>query len=171
MDFTLAAPFMVLLPPTSGSIQPGDVQNMGTRVYGLDVEDTTYTAVMEFASNDVNNPIVAIPVQVYVTPPVGINTDDQIPFTFAVGHNYPNPFNPTTTIKYQLPQMSDVKLVIYNVLGQKVRTLINRQVEAGYHTVVWDGHNDSGQQVATGLYIYKFEASDYVKTMKMMLLK
>jgi hypothetical protein len=102
---------------------------------------------------------------------VGIEDEGIRPLVYSLSQNYPNPFNPTTTIKYKLPQMSDVKLVIYNILGQKVRTLIKRQVEAGAHSVVWDGHNDSGIQVATGVYIYRFEAGDFVRTKKMMLLK
>lgn len=101
----------------------------------------------------------------------GMDQLQELPQIFNVSLNYPNPFNPTTTIKYQLPKQSDVKLVIYNLLGQKVRTLINGQVEAGYHTAVWDGRNDKGMQAASGVYIYRFEAGDYVKTMKMMLLK
>jgi flagellar hook assembly protein FlgD len=62
-------------------------------------------------------------------------------------------------------------LMIYNVLGQRVRTLVNARVEAGYHQVVWDGLNEQGSAVASGVYIYRFEAGDYQKTMKLMLLK
>jgi flagellar hook assembly protein FlgD len=101
----------------------------------------------------------------------GIDNTEVLPTTFDVAQNYPNPFNPTTTISYQIPQVSDVKLVIYNVLGQKVRTLVNDRLEAGYHSVVWDGRNELGQTVSSGVYIYRFEASDFTKTLKLMLLK
>jgi flagellar hook assembly protein FlgD len=101
----------------------------------------------------------------------GLEGHTALPTTFAISQNYPNPFNPTTSIKYQLPQTSDVRLLIYNVLGQKVRTLVNNQIEAGYHSVIWDGRNDEGNAVASGVYIYRFEAGKFTRTMKLMLLK
>lgn len=164
-------PWIKFIGSTSGSVEPGDVQNLNIRFYGLNL-DTTYFANIEITSNDPAKPVVTIPVQLKAFIIVNdINTTEQIPLTYAISHNYPNPFNPTTTIKYQLPQMSDVKLVIYNVLGQKMRTLINKQVEAGHHSVVWDGRNDSGRQVATGVYVYRFQAADYARTMKMLMLR
>ena len=103
--------------------------------------------------------------------PSGIDDIVNLPKTYKVSQNYPNPFNPSTTIKYQLPQTSDVQLQIFNVLGQKVRTLLNSKVEAGYHEAIWDGRNDLGHQVASGIYIYKFQAGNFQKTLKLMLLK
>ncbi len=110
---------------------------------------------------------------VYVEPATGIGDPDgnQLPTTFDVAQNYPNPFNPSTTVKFQLPQASDVRLTIYNMLGQRVRTLLGRRMEAGYHEVEWDGRNDAGVQQATGLYIYRFEAGGFVKILKMTLIK
>jgi hypothetical protein len=165
-------PFIKLLEPTSGSVDPGDTQNLNVRIYGLEVPDTVYTANIEITSNDVANPVVDIPVEIEVRDSVtSVRILDPLPTTFAINQNYPNPFNPTTTFSYQLPRVADVKLIVYNILGQKVRTLINQQIEPGYHSVEWNGLNDSGDQVATGLYIYRFEAGKYVKTMKMMMLK
>lgn len=164
------ASFIELLPPTSGSVDPQDVANLTARIYGLDVGDTVYYANIEIESNDPANPLVTIPVEIR-SGPTGITEVNAMPTTFAISQNYPNPFNPTTTFKYQLPEVSDVKLIIYNILGQKVRTLINRSVEPGYHTIEWNGLNDTGNQVATGLYISRFQAGKYVKTMKMMMLK
>jgi hypothetical protein len=94
-----------------------------------------------------------------------------LPKVFAVQQNYPNPFNPLTTIYYELPRNSEVKLVIYNLLGQEVRTLLNSPIKAGRHQVVWNGTNDSGTIVASGIYIYRFEAGEYSRVMKMILLK
>ncbi len=85
--------------------------------------------------------------------------------------NYPNPFNPATTIYYELPNASKVKLEVYNLLGQNVRTLINVRQEAGRHQIVWDGENDFGLPVASGIYIYRFQAGNYSKIMKMILMK
>lgn len=163
--------WIVLMGATSGSVDPGDVANLDVRIYGLDVPDTTYTADIEIESNDPANPLVTIPVEIKAVLGTGIGKESSLPNTFAISQNYPNPFNPTTTFNYQLPEISDVKLIIYNVLGQKVRTLINQSVEPGYHTVEWNGLNDSGTQVATGLYIYRFQAGDFTKTIKMMMLK
>lgn len=102
---------------------------------------------------------------------VGIAEEGVLPVEYTVSRNYPNPFNPATTIEYQLPQRSDVKLVVYNTLGQRVRTLLNQSVEAGFHKVVWDGRNDAGRQVSSGIYIYRFNAGDFHRTQKMILLK
>ncbi|RMG63591.1 MAG: CHRD domain-containing protein [Calditrichaeota bacterium] len=104
--------------------------------------------------------------------PVGIEPLTQaIPDAFALYANYPNPFNPTTTIRYDLKESVDVKLEIYNVLGEKVRTLVNAREAAGRKSVVWDGRNDRGQVVSSGIYIYRLQAGDFVQSRKMMLLK
>jgi hypothetical protein len=94
-----------------------------------------------------------------------------IPKTFAVSQNYPNPFNPSTLINYALPKSSLVTIKIYNILGQEVKTLINSELQAGYYTVQWNGDNNYGHSVASGIYIYRVSAGQYAKTMKMMLLK
>jgi hypothetical protein len=96
-----------------------------------------------------------------------------LPTQFSLAQNYPNPFNPSTTIKYDLPKHAEVKLVVYNAFGQKVRTLVdNAQQEAGYHQIVWNGTNDAGHPVATGVYFYKLIAGqDYVRTLKMLFVK
>jgi len=94
-----------------------------------------------------------------------------IPTTYGIDQNYPNPFNPTTTINYQLPVESAVALVIYNLRGQIVTTLVNDTKEAGYYSVVWDGTNDQGKMVASGEYIYSIKAGEFTKNMKMIFLK
>jgi hypothetical protein len=101
----------------------------------------------------------------------GIGEKLGIPTKYAVSQNYPNPFNPSTTIYYELPRPSEVKLEVYNLLGQNVRTLINARQEAGRHQIVWDGKNDFGSPVASGIYIYRFQAGAYSKIMKMILMK
>ncbi len=94
-----------------------------------------------------------------------------IPQSVILYPNYPNPFNPSTTIRYELRQASKVTLKIYNLLGQEVRTLINAQKSSGIHSVVWDGKNNQGQRVTSGVYFYRLEAGDFVKTRKMVLVK
>jgi len=94
-----------------------------------------------------------------------------VPLDFALEQNYPNPFNPETTIRYQLKEISDVRLEIYNVLGQKVRTLIDDRVDTGSHSVLWDGRNDNGVSIASGVYIYRITAGNFVKSRKMVLVR
>jgi len=102
----------------------------------------------------------------------GINDDKhEVPITFDIAQNYPNPFNPTTTIKYQLPKKSTVKIVVYNLLGQVVRSLVSNSLEAGYYQTIWDGLNDFGQRLSTGVYFYRMEAEGFVKSHKMILMK
>jgi hypothetical protein len=94
-----------------------------------------------------------------------------IPKSLELSQNYPNPFNPTTTIRFSLPETGQVKLIIYNVLGQRVKELVNASKPAGYHEVIWNGKNESGVQAASGLYIYRLETADGIQSKKMLLIK
>ncbi|MEK7729280.1 MAG: T9SS type A sorting domain-containing protein, partial [candidate division KSB1 bacterium] len=95
----------------------------------------------------------------------------ELPTSYALNNNYPNPFNPTTMITYQIPKAGEVKLTIINSLGQKVRTLVFGQVAAGYHQALWDARDDSGTLVGSGTYLYRIEAGDFVQTKKLVLMK
>ncbi len=94
-----------------------------------------------------------------------------VPETITLEANYPNPFNPTTIIRYGVNEPTQVKLSVYNMLGQEVRTLVNAFQPEGFNSVVWDATNNSGQAVSAGVYLYKLEAGDIVKTMRMTLTK
>jgi len=94
-----------------------------------------------------------------------------IPAEFGLSRNRPNPFNPVTNIGYQLAEVGQVRLHIYNVLGQEVRRLVQEEQEAGYYRAAWDGRDNSGRGLSTGVYIYRMTAGRYVATEKMMLLK
>ena len=94
-----------------------------------------------------------------------------IPTEFALHENYPNPFNPTTTLRFDLPELSDMTLIVYNMLRQKVKTFSMLSIPAGYRSVTWDATNDLGQQVGAGVYLYQLQTKDFVKTRKMVLLK
>ena len=85
--------------------------------------------------------------------------------------NYPNPFNPDTEIRFSLARDSEVKLSVFNVLGQKVKTLIQGSFPAGTHSVRWNGTDESGRQVASGIYLYKIVTGDVVESRKMILMK
>jgi hypothetical protein len=94
-----------------------------------------------------------------------------LPLTFSLSQNYPNPFNPQTVIEYSLPQKSHVTIAVYNVLGQRVKILKDELEEAGYKTVTWDGKDETGSEVASGIYFYRIQAKDFLKCKKMLLLK
>jgi flagellar hook assembly protein FlgD len=85
--------------------------------------------------------------------------------------NFPNPFNPTTIIQYALPRTSQVQIEVYNVLGQRVRTLVNEIQTPGYKVVNWDGKDDTGSEVSSGVYFCRIQAGSFVKSRKMTLLK
>jgi len=94
-----------------------------------------------------------------------------VPANFELSQNYPNPFNPSTVIKYSVAKSTPVKLSIYNIEGQLVRTLVNETQEAGFYQVTFDGRNSFGQSLASGMYIYRIDAGDFVATKKLMLMK
>ncbi|MCK9210880.1 MAG: fibronectin type III domain-containing protein [Ignavibacteriaceae bacterium] len=99
------------------------------------------------------------------------NMGGKIPTEFSIDQNYPNPFNPTTIIRYGIPQNADVTLSIYNMLGQKIKTLVSEQKNAGTYSVQWNGDNEFGQKVSSGAYIYRINAGNFVKAMKLILMK
>ena len=93
------------------------------------------------------------------------------PSDFALSQNYPNPFNPTTRIEFTLAKSDLVSLEVYDLLGRKVRTLVSEYLSPGYKSVTWDGKNDEGGQVASGVYLYRMRAGELSQTKKMLLLK
>lgn len=94
-----------------------------------------------------------------------------MPTSFSLGQNYPNPCNLQTMISYQLPHAGAVTIRIYNIAGQMVRTLVDETRAAGYHSVIWDGRNDEGQEVGSGIYFYQMTTGDFSASRKMVLLK
>jgi len=90
---------------------------------------------------------------------------------FALYPNFPNPFNPETRIRFQLAENSNVRLMIYDVLGRKVRTLVSDRMDAGHHVLNWDGLNDAGTAVASGMYVYRIKAGDFIAHRKMLLVR
>jgi hypothetical protein len=104
----------------------------------------------------------------------GIEDDERgdiLPYQFELSQNYPNPFNPMTTIEYSLPERAQVTIEIFNVLGQRVRTLVNDTKSSGSYRIEWNGSDDAGRPVSTGVYLYRFQAGDVVQTKKMLLIK
>ena len=103
---------------------------------------------------------------------VGIdNRNETFPQGFALEQNFPNPFNPVTTLRYDLPENSYVNVTVYDMLGRQVRTLVNTTQDAGFRSVIWNATNDYGKPVSAGIYLYQIQAGEFVQTKKMVLLK
>jgi fibronectin type 3 domain-containing protein len=104
--------------------------------------------------------------------PTGADDDEaDLPEQYLLFQNYPNPFNPATTIKFGLPSKSDVRLQVFDVLGRRVAILADGPMEAGYHEIIWDGRNDSGGHVASGIYFYRLQSGEFASIRKMLILK
>ena len=102
---------------------------------------------------------------------VDTQPEDQIPKGFNLSQNHPNPFNPETTIEYQLPSPCHVELRIYNPIGQRIRTLFDGQQNAGVYKLIWDGKDNSGKKVGSGIYIYRIIANEFTEIKKMVLVQ
>jgi hypothetical protein len=160
----------------SGSALAGDTTYTDSLVT---IGNTYYYYVTAMASGMESNPSDTVSVTVVPLVDKIDNWGKGIPTTFAIAQNYPNPFNPVTTIRYQLPKASHVKLEVFTITGQKVKTLVDATQQVNYYTVTWDGLNETGSKVASGIYLYRIEAGDpsassgqrFVKTNKMLLLK
>ena len=99
------------------------------------------------------------------------NELSSVPESFDLSQNYPNPFNPATVINYAIPQATEVTIVIYDLLGREVIRWEGNKIGAGYHSIRWDGRNQRGVQVSSGVYIYRIIAGDFIRSKKMVLLR
>jgi len=109
--------------------------------------------------------------QASATTSVDTNNNASVPERFTLLQNYPNPFNPQTTVRYTLPKDQFVRLTIYNILGGEVKVLFSGKQVRGEHSVTWNGTNESGRSVASGIYLIQMESSDAFTVRKMMLLR
>ncbi|MBC8377211.1 MAG: T9SS type A sorting domain-containing protein [FCB group bacterium] len=137
----------------------------------VQVIDENATGAMDFAVEDL---IISGPGGVEIVAECLVSIIDiglPAPTEFSLQQNYPNPFNPTTNIRYDIAESGDAHLVIYNMLGQEVRALVNGNQDVGRYEVSWNGLDNSGQPVATGIYIYQLHAAGYSKTIKMAYIK
>ncbi|MFA6471082.1 MAG: SUMF1/EgtB/PvdO family nonheme iron enzyme [Candidatus Latescibacterota bacterium] len=101
---------------------------------------------------------------------MAVGFDTTVPSEFSLGQNYPNPFNPTTTIPFTLDSPELVSIAVYNIIGQKVATVIDNYMSAGFHFVTWNGMDDRGNHVSAGIYLYQLKAGRQIETKKMLLL-
>ena len=153
-------------------VQMGQIPAMGSALAKLAlVTHTTGTTTFagqiytQSADPDIFNDQTLLQVKTVQGTPIE-HTNSDLPDHYTLSQNYPNPFNPTTTIHFALPKAGQVRLEIYNILGQKVATLIDKPMKAGFYNVQWDA-----RQAASGLYLYRIVSGHFVKTKKMMLIK
>lgn len=99
------------------------------------------------------------------------NDNKNVPVEYSLEQNYPNPFNPSTSIRFKIARLEDLKITVYNILGQEVKTLIDKNMPVGNYEIQWDGTNNTGQRVASGIYFCLMKAGEFVETRKMMLLR
>jgi len=134
-----------------------------------------YTAAKTYAVKltvtDNSNESTVTTQNVEITTVVSIAEGTNLPDNYELSQNYPNPFNPVTSIRYALPEQSMVKLTIYDMLGKEVVTLVNRTEQAGYKSVDWNGLNQHGQLVSTGIYFYRIQAGNFSQIRKMIFIK
>ncbi|MEQ9091710.1 MAG: T9SS type A sorting domain-containing protein [Balneola sp.] len=143
--------------------------------YSLDVENglielssDTFTGegVLTFTAKDAEGDSVSVDVILVVSMSTSNEDDGQLPAQFSLSQNYPNPFNPSSTIKFGIPEAAVVKLEVYNLLGQRVKSLVNARKPAGYHTVTFNASD-----LSSGMYIYRIQAGDFVQIKRMTLIK
>jgi hypothetical protein len=133
------------------------------------VADTYYIRVVNTAGAEAGP---AARYSLSIAKPTGVFDElTGLPLVFALEQNYPNPFNPSTSLRFALPNDAGVRLTVYDILGREVRILVNEELKAGYHLAMWDGKNNLGTSVASGVYIYRIEAGTFISTKKMMLMK
>jgi subtilisin family serine protease len=164
--------FWLTVDPMSGYALEGESDDITVTFDAAELDEGDYLGQIQIESNDSNNPLLIVPCSLTVSQTVGIEeTASSLPTYFALDQNYPNPFNPGTEISFALPKKSDVDLTIYDLLGRRVRTLISSELDAGYHTVAWNGRDGTGKPVSSGIYFYRIESGDFQMTRKMIMLK
>lgn len=140
----------------------------------MENRDMHIAALRDSIANAVGVYVPGSPTPMITPNDISVSVDDpsETPSEFTLEQNYPNPFNPTTNISFTLTKAADVKLTVYNLLGQKVAVLLDNQLRtAGKHTVQWDGRDEVGTLVSSGMYIYRLEAEDFTHSRKMLFLK
>jgi hypothetical protein len=162
-----------------GTIQPGESKTLNLTFDRLSYPQGIYHANLIINSRDKNHDLdtIRIPLTLCIDTTTSVDFDeDQKPSTFDLLQNYPNPFNPVTTIRFNIqgPKFKisiHTTLNIYNILGQKVRTLVEEPKRPGNYEVIWDGKDDRGKEVASGIYFYQLTAGYYKETRKMTLIR
>jgi hypothetical protein len=164
-------PNWLLVDSTKGTISSGDSTRLEVTFDATDLEIGNYYASIIISSNDPSNPEVRIPAHLHVADPSGVE-ESKIPKVFFVKQNYPNPFSRQTVIRYGCPVPAKISINVFDCLGRIVITLVDKEVEAGYHEVKWDGSNKFGKKVANAVYFYKMQTNkDFMATKKLIFVR
>ena len=158
--------------PAGGSLAPGEYLDLQLTIRTSNFPLGEFYAAVQIESNDPDEPLVLVPVHLSVGI-TGLESAARmsVPTTVQLAPNFPNPFNPSTTIRYGLPEEMKVQLEVYNMLGQKLKTLYSGRQTAGFHTVLWDATNDKNVPMASGIYIYRLKTKNNVFVRKMILMR
>ena len=151
----LAEPSRLTVTPLTGRLAPGESQVITVTYDATSQVEGTYTGQVNLNTNGGN---FIIPVTVLVSQSVGSESVAEVPEQFALEQNFPNPFNPETTIRFTLDHSARVRLTVFDVVGRVARPLVDAPMAAGSHQVLWDGRDARGRSVASGTYLYRLEA-------------
>jgi len=164
--------FWLTVSPLSGTVAPGQSTDLDVTFDAAEVsEEGTYTGQIVLSTNDPDNSSISVPCTLVVGY-VDIGEDvTTLPVAFSLSQNYPNPFNPTTDIAFGLPSDGHTTLDVYDIMGRKVKTLLNENLSAGVHQITWNSTDENGNHVSSGVYFYKLVQGDKVTTKKMMMVK
>ncbi len=160
----------VMVPDRSGTISAGSNLAVEVQFNGLGSISEIYTAELTVDSNDPVNSSFTLPVTLDLEV-VAADNEVALPTEFALHQNYPNPFNPVTTISYAVPEQSKISLTVFDIRGQEVINLLNKENPPGNYEIYWNGQDQSGFQVSTGLYFARLESGEFSQTIKMVYLK
>ncbi len=188
-DLDSIAPDTILVGGVSlfNSLATGPKENMFNFHFTMDIPDVNprtlridsvkigtsgdFVFVTDIGMNVTPNMDAAISYTVTQTPLDADSDGPAVPLTYGLDQNMPNPFNPSTTLAYSVARKGMVNITVFNILGQNVKTLLSEDVAPGNYEVVWDGNDNSGAQVASGIYFYKMVTKDFVETKKMVLMR
>lgn len=161
------------VPPLAfGQLAAGESEVVAVTVdpAGL-TPNQTYLGYVQITSNDTLTTRLNLPVEIFIQPPSGLEIGATVPKSLALYPNYPNPFNPATRIKFDVPRSGPVKLEIFNILGQRVSLLVAQPLTPGQYTVEWNAQNDLGEPLGSGMYVYRLTVGETTLSRKMILLR
>ncbi len=166
VNWTFYSPWIKPLTQ-NGTIAPNSEYNLNIKVKASDLDSSYGEGVLIIHSNDPNSDPIMVPVIVKIGNVTGLdNITENLPTEYGLKQNYPNPFNPSTTISYQLPKTSNVKLTIYDILGKKIKTIVDEKQAAGNYNVFFNAG-----KLPSGIYIYTINADEFFSSKKFILLK
>lgn len=162
------------ITPNAGSLSPCAPALLEVTLRGIKGAggNNVRNAEIIFYTNDPFQPVITWPVEMTVSPAVALpGGGDPLPGKFILHQNYPNPFNPFTNIGFRISDRGFVSLEVFDVIGRKITTLVKGELLPGEHEFRWDGRDEAGRQVGSGVYIYRLRAGDFVQSLKMLLLR